>query len=378
MKTSLWFSASVAACCLPQILFAQDVWGPQRTAQGNGGSPTLESGPKSSGVAPLRTHPGRWCRVPVLLPDPADFARGAWKEPGGHLKARTFATPPAQERPEASSGRAPVDFLDVLEVDAPAIERMEIDQLVRLGKLGSGVVLHSNNNRLSIDAWKAIGRAFKARKIRGGVDWVSSTVHTWDKTVDPPQKREEPMHAGHFKDLLEAGLRVVVYEPIVSGLPAEPRQEGEPAVRIEGYDYNYLDNDRETERTRTELGNAWARLAQEAFSRETPVTLKISSNRFSEADMLEILRNGGRIELNIAGATRFDYQPSPGYGVEMGYDKVRAFLAKVQGQQLASRFSVRYNGKSMDLFLRDSKRLEARFEEWMGGQSSGARGAVAP
>jgi hypothetical protein len=149
-------------------------------------------------------------------------------------------------------------------------------------------------------------------------------------------------------------------------------------VRIEGYDYNYLDNDREKERTRTELGNAWARLAQEALSRENPVTLKISSNRFSEADMLEILRKGGRIELNIAGATRFDYQPYSGYGAETGYEKVRAFLAKVQGQQLVSRFTVRYNGKSMDLFLRDSKRLEARFEDWLGLQPSGARGAVAP
>lgn len=76
------------------------------------------------------------------------------------------------------------------------------------------------------------------------------------------------MHAGHFKDLLEAGLHMVVHQPIVTGLPAAPREEGEPAVRIEGYDYNYLDNDRETERTRTEPGNAWARLAQEAFSRQ--------------------------------------------------------------------------------------------------------------
>jgi hypothetical protein len=372
MKTSLWFSASVAAFFLPQLLFAQDVWGPQRSSQWNGLSPALESGPKTRAAAPLRTHPGRGCRVPVLLPDSPDHARGAWKEMGEHFKAREFSSSPPQERPEVSPGREPVDWSDVLEVDAPAIERAEIEQLVRLGKLGSGVVLHSNNNRLSVDAWRAIGKAFKARKIRGGVDWLSSTVHTWDKTLDPPQKREEPMHAGHFKTLLEAGLRMVVYEPVVSGLTAAPRQEGEPAVRTEGYDYNYLDNDREKERAQTELGNTWARLAEDGFTRGNPVTLKIRSNRFSEADMLEILRQGGRIELNIAGATRFDFQGSAGYGDETGYNKIRAFLTKVQSQQLASRFTVRYNGKSMDLFLRDPNRLEVRFEDSMEARNPGA------
>ena len=99
------------------------------------------------------------------------------------------------------------------EVDSPALERLEIRQLLKLSQIGNTTILYSHNNNLTIDAWKEIARTYKALNFRYVVEWISSEVYFWDNNEHSPQKKKEPMHSGHFEDLLNSNLRLNVYEP---------------------------------------------------------------------------------------------------------------------------------------------------------------------
>ncbi|MEI6714676.1 MAG: hypothetical protein WCO60_13045 [Verrucomicrobiota bacterium] len=243
--------------------------------------------------------------------------------------------------------------------DSPALERLEIQQLMKLSRLGSTTVLYSHNNKLSLDAWEELGRTFKARGYPHMLEWMSSEVYLWDNQGDSQEKRKRAMHAGNFAELIDADLQLDVHEPILSNLKLPPKKEGETPVEAKGFEYDFDEpnpaKEKDSERTRSELGRVWATLAQRARARGSQLVLKISSNRFSEADMLDIVQKGARIELNLAGATRYDARVSRAAGTPTGYEKVKGFLRTVKNRNLSDRLWVRYNNKSLEEFLLESK-----------------------
>lgn len=244
-------------------------------------------------------------------------------------------------------------------VDSPALERLEIQQLMKLSRLGSTTVLYSHNNKLSVDAWEELGRTFKSRGFPHLVEWMSSEVYVWDNQGDSLEKRKRAMHAGNFAELIDADLQLNVYEPILSNLKLPIKNGEETSEVAKGFEYNFDEpnpaKEKESERTRSELGRVWANLAQRATARGNRLVLKISSNRFSEADMLDIVQKGARIELNIAGATRYDARVSRAAGTVTGYEKVKGFLRTVKNRNLSDRLWVRYNNKSLEEFLLERK-----------------------
>jgi len=210
-----------------------------------------------------------------------------------------------------------------------------------------------------LDAWEELARTFKSRGFPHFVEWMSSEVYIWDNQGDSLEKRKRAMHAGHFADLIDADLHLSVHEPILSTLKLPPKKEDETPVEAKGFEYNFDEpnpaKEKESERTRSELGRVWANLAQRARARGSQLILKISSNRFSEADMLDIVQKGARIELNLAGATRYDARVSRAAGTLTGYEKVKGFLRTVKNRNLSDRLWVRYNNKSLEEFLLESK-----------------------
>jgi hypothetical protein len=245
------------------------------------------------------------------------------------------------------------------EASSPALERFEIQQLLKLARLGSTTVLYSHNNKFSVDAWEELARTFKARGFAHFVEWRSQEVYEWDNEGYSLEKKKVPIHAGHFADLIDANLQMAVHEPVLSNLNLSPKNGADTSVVAKGFEYELQEpnkaKEKASERTRSELGRTWANLAQRASSRGNRLILKISSNRFSEADMLEILQKGGNIELNISGATRYDAQVNRGAGTPTGYEKVKGFLQTVKNHNLGGRFMVRYNNRSLEDFLLESK-----------------------
>ncbi len=252
------------------------------------------------------------------------------------------------------------------DVDSPALERLGIQQLLKLARLGSTTVLYSHNNKFSVDAWKELARTFKARGFGLVVEWRSQEIHLWDDEGDSLEKRKVSIHAGHFAELVDANLLLLVHEPVLSNLNLPPRNGSDTPVAAKGFEYDFQETnpakEKASERTRSELGRTWAGLAQRAHSRGNRLVLKINSNRFSEADMLDILQKGGNVELNIAGATRYDARASRGAGTPTGYDKVKGFLRTVKNHNLDRRFVVRYNNKSLEDFLLEPKGIRPKSE----------------
>jgi hypothetical protein len=257
--------------------------------------------------------------------------------------------------------RVPIQQLEK-EIYTPRFEKVELDLLQKLAAQGSGKILHSNNNRLSFDAWKQIPDLYRRVGLNHfGVEWFNTSIYEWEGSGPQAVKVLRPMHMDHYKELIFNRLPMVVNEPAVSTLskqrmvevknPKTGRTESVPlVVRAAGFDY-----ETQPETTVTELGAAWANLARLARNRNTALTLRVGSNLLSMGDMEEILESGGRIELLLSKPI----VKSPNKPDERNrfddYDKLMDFLTTLRARNLHTRMTVRYNNANLDLFLLDSR-----------------------
>ena len=235
------------------------------------------------------------------------------------------------------------------------VERIELDLLKKLAEQKSGMILHSNdtfaddgaqknlNNRFSIDAWVKIARDLD----RYHVDWSSTFIHEWDSTFNPPRRKKVPLDEGHWRKLLQNGLKLNIYEPSISQLnvvelDSSSRKTLRKAV---GFVKGKLESES------SELGRKWVSLLQ-SRKQNTPTTLFINNDNFSSQDMTNIMKTGAKIELRLNKNMRFN-----------DYDKIMVLLKKVRDSGVADKFSVRYNGKNLEDFLLESKEGQSRLRD---------------
>jgi hypothetical protein len=243
------------------------------------------------------------------------------------------------------------------------VERIELDQLYKLANLKSGLILHSNdnkvtppsandknrpNNLLSIDAWLSIAREFEQKGHRYHVAWTSTYIHEWDKTKQPPQKKRAPMEESHWRKLIQRGLNLEVGEPAISnlGIPVNDPLTGKPGLR---YATGFTPG--QPEGHSTELGRKWSAIANTKKGGRK-LDFIINSDNFSTMDLKNILRTGSRIELRLNKSHRFN-----------DYDKLTTLLRQIRNDGNAKNFTVRYNGKNLEEFLLDSKEGQQRLRD---------------